>query len=1063
MPATDNKYPITYDGVDPATILPSFNPYEGYPIKRTSSSSNLSCVAIIRGDDEHPYLSSTIATQLLAKVSDENPSLNKTGFAFLGSDFNSSGISNGLVGGQQALGFVLMGENWNISGVLIGSVSSGGITYSVSSSSDLIESTLTYGSIVSLDEVFYSIYIKNYLINEGIYYPLMGKNFGNWWRSRNSRVTSLDNINGSLSALGTTTGITSNNSYRGWLDTGVGTSAVESKWFVSSATSLTETETSRLGAIEGWHAIPSTHKVYGVLINISSGGSSSLYLESGTATATDRYSGIGLGDLSNYSISTSGASHTRLLLVYAAPYRPRNQFKVLRYDGVSYNEESLDITQNNQNYDGQSTINLAKEISVSPNGKYIFLATESGNFNNSVAKLKNETLFLFKYIYTGPGYTWRNAFLETGLIPTSAQTSDAIGGSITLTEKKGFLSCGSGLNQFAFNNGQYSKVLVTDSANWLATNNIGYIAKSQMTSASTKSSITAPLQGSEYPCAPFGISKNGLQIANPTAGQEIGGAGSPTIAIDVSNTGVVVKADRNTNRGFKRIAISGASGSSVTLSQNHGLSTIYFNTYVTFDINQGGSLPVGTGITAGVGYKVTIVSANTLNITGCTFSSAGTSAYLIIYDGDEAINRYGQTSMANSRSSNFNINSYQNNVYATVTIDGQQVLASSPITLETARYGAFGSAVAINDDGDTVAVSSPSEGYSETSGEQPLCEGAVYIYKKLQGEGGGQVWAQTNRITVPRTLSYQSGATGYNPHAQFGSSLEFSGTNLLVGSRQGVYIYELAIGLFANIQQKTTITSALSFATPLELYSNTQTKTNFDEATLSNCSIPFSESISTNTQIVVDLENPVKINLSETISTSTNIEANLTYSRKVTLATRVSCGTAISPYISLLNSSIASNTSARTTLAVTTSGGAGILCNISCSGSYSASLIRFVNILATTASSTTLGISDNLLRINPYEIGASVGTFTAFSANLGYILVELQAQLNKSTRFGVSVAKLTTLGTTDVRQASIFEAGRPGAVTIGGLSQRWVKRSDLQNNDLTTSVEWVEGQPPQLD
>ena len=78
MAATDNKYPITYDGVDPSTILPSLNPYEGYPIKRISASQDLAVIACIKGEDEHPYLSSIPATPILLKASYSTG--NKTGF-----------------------------------------------------------------------------------------------------------------------------------------------------------------------------------------------------------------------------------------------------------------------------------------------------------------------------------------------------------------------------------------------------------------------------------------------------------------------------------------------------------------------------------------------------------------------------------------------------------------------------------------------------------------------------------------------------------------------------------------------------------------------------------------------------------------------------------------------------------------------------------------------------------------------------------------------------------------------------------------------------------------------
>jgi hypothetical protein len=1069
MPATDNKYPITYDGVDPSSILPSFDPYEGYPIKRTSSASDLSCVAIVRGDDEHPYVSSTIATNLLAKVGEENPSLKKTGLAYP--------VEGGIINGTGSLtffGMLAAGEHYNqyyvasFSGMTGGFPSS--VTYDSNPSNDIIEpvSGQTYGAIISLDEVFYAAYIKGYIqYQEGVYYPPMGRLFGGFQRTRNSKFTSVDGISQGIVGGGGCS--PANLWYKDWSYGGTGTSMNETKWINTSAQITAEDETNRMGAVEGWHAVPSVHRILGVIADNNSQSSGQFRTFQTTAYVQDNYKGIGIGDSVYYTVSSPSANkYSRLLLVYATPYRPRNPFTILRYDGTTYNEETLEITQSSQDYEGQATVNLAKEVSVSPNGKYILLATEStqggvGISPYTVARVKTESLYLFRHVYVGPGYTWRNAFLSNGLVPTIAQAADTIAGRITPSEKLGILSCGSSPSgQYSYMTGQFSSVAVTNTADWFVLNNQGYVTKSQMTAASTRSEITAPLQGSQYPCAPIARSKNGSQIALPTAGQEIGGGGSPTIAIAVSNNGVVVKADRNVSRGFKRIPISGASGSSITLSQNHGLSSIETNTYVAFDINQGGSLPSGSQVSFGRAYSVTIVNSNTLNLAECTFSSPGTSAYLIIYDGDGAINRSGQGG-SSQRSSNFNLKSYQNNLYATVTIDGQSVLASSPVGLETARYGAFGSVVAINEDGDTVAVSSPSEGHSETSGDQPPCEGAVYIYKRLQGEGGGQAWAQVNRITVPRILPYQTGLLGFNPHLQFGSSLEFSGTNLLIGSRQGVYIYELSIGLYAQVEGKTTIVNQLSFATPLELASNTSTGTPIS-AVLSNCTIPLIESISARTQIVADLQNPVSVDLSATISTGTTIAANLTFARKVTFGTtRLGGGTEISPSMSFLNHSIGSNISSGTSLAVTTSGGAGITCKIECSGSYVGSLIRYVNIQTSVSSSATLKITDDLLRINPYLIESSTATATSIVANLGYVSVELSATLYKSTSIVVSAAKLVTLGTSDARQANIFEVGKASSATIGGLGQRWIKRSDLQNSDLTTSVEWVEGQPPQLD
>jgi hypothetical protein len=215
---------------------------------------------------------------------------------------------------------------------------------------------------------------------------------------------------------------------------------------------------------------------------------------------------------------------------------------------------------------------------------------------------------------------------------------------------------------------------------------------------------------------------------------------------------------------------------------------------------------------------------------------------------------------------------------------------------------------------------------------------------------------------------------------------------------------------------------------------------------------------------IADLENPTTILMDSPVSTNTQFKPNLTIGAKLVLGiVRCESKCQIAANLTFTQLVVRSAITTRSSLSVIVTGGAGIRCEINLSGSYSGNLSRFVSIPSTLTLSGAISVNDNLFRINPYLIESSTATATSIVANLGYVRVELSATLYKSTSIVVSAAKLVTLGTSDARQANIFEVGKASSATIGGLGQRWIKRSDLQNSDLTTSVEWVEGQPPQLD
>jgi hypothetical protein len=198
-------------------------------------------------------------------------------------------------------------------------------------------------------------------------------------------------------------------------------------------------------------------------------------------------------------------------------------------------------------------------------------------------------------------------------------------------------------------------------------------------------------------------------------------------------------------------------------------------------------------------------------------------------------------------------------------------------------------------------------------------------------------------------------------------------------------------------------------------------------------------------------------------SVGTSIESDLQIAPKVELVARPRSKTSIRATITA-NVGVQSIVAGESIISVNVAGPTGIEADLALStGRYTGTLIKSYVIPAKLNMSSSLRVNDDLFRINPLKVETSVFTATSIKADLGYIKVELAATLAGSASLAASVARLTLLGTSDLRQVNIFEAGKVSSNTIGGLGQRWVKRSDLQNNDLTTSVEWVEGSPPQLD
>jgi hypothetical protein len=1084
MPATDNRFPITYDGVDPATILPSWNPYQGKPIKKISASSDLSRIVIQSAADEFPYTDSYIATTRLYRIGGAGTALS-TGFAKkLSGDASISISHQGPFCPIEYVDYAYTYYRFTSNGYY----QAGGPFAS-----------LRKGSMIELDDVFYSIYLKDYENYEGIYTALSTAGANSRWNL--GLVVASNNRLPQISFTGTypaftpgphTTRTYANSNFSGlqfiWTrpDTTNTFQSTGAMWSVDSL--VLASPTTRLGGIEGWHFTPSIKTP--LYFKYASNGQGFVVNPGASASHTISATGAGLSEatVSGINFIPGGDQLIDMGCVYAAPYCPDTSFYLAKLNGASYDQEQLAITQSNQPHNGSNIISTAKAIALSPDGKYLIASGTSEKPSDFRAIAGLERVYIFKNIFSGGIFSWRNAFLANGAVPTSAQTASTIGGIIyssgqdTLWDRIRLTTASNHTEAIQLSstlayqrvNDNFNSVAINNNGGWFVSGNFGWTSRSKMITAQSPTSIIEAEFSVACPSAPNACSESvaGLTAATPDPGTEYGGAGSPTIAIAVSNNGLIVKANRAVSRNYKRIGIVGVSGGdTITLAQPHGLTPKgaissskgeYYN-YAGFDIDNGGTMPIGA--LKARGYLIEPTDSTSVKIySEVSITSTGTSAYLIIYDAD--YNRFGYLGFEEKPSrkkSNFNIASYQESAYATVTIDGIQVIPSSQVTLENARYGAFGSCVAVDADGETVAVASPSEGYSETSGDQPPCEGAVYLYKKLATEGGGGQWEQVNRITVPRFMGYAEGDLGDSPHIQFGCALQFINNYLLIGSRQGVYVYELNITLAAQLAQKTTIVAGLSFSTPLEFSSSSTTSTRIG-GVLQGASIELAETVAGTTRMAEQFEVQRGVDVNTSVSMASFVSANLTIATKVSFgSTKLSQKTELSSSMTFATYSTSVAISGATSLGVIVTGGAGIQCGISANGSYSASITSFVPISSPLDSYLEIDVSDTLFRINPYLIESASITATGILADLTFTKIELAAVLNKSTSIRASSAKLITLGTTDSRASNIFEAGKGSPGSISGLSQRWVKRSDLQNSDLTTSVEWVEGEPPQLD
>lgn len=1135
MPATDNRFPITYDGVDPATILPSWNPFEYYPIKHISASIDLGAVSITRAQDEHPYIAG----------------------AAIGSVFFDSGIASGGFHIQQAA------QTYNFSVArTIRSYSQGTTSYQYSywatSRDGLIQPTVLVGDRPYNPNDFGGtgpvsgplrgggdeIYLEKEVL-------LMTK------YSRGDGYTRLNMFVGGVSGVYWST-------YRPqpithWPSTNSTTIAARPSQAVSIPVTAWTSTTSPLG-VPG--IFNSRHYAYFAGHQYSS-------FDNKTTWAISR------GNVGNQQEvwKVNGRKYfSRGYLDITAfipvlNYYPANQYYIARYDGTSYQPEGL-FTRSGQ-LGSPSSINgdqiqRARFCSLSQDGKWLLVSSEknalavSGS-NMPYGMVNSCFLSKWKRVFIGAGlpgadaqgFAWREAVFDNSSLWAST-------GSVPFYPQQTGHPF-SGIWELIQNREQWNDGVINNEGNWAAQSPVVGMA-----------SYFSPTPTNNAPNTPKAISQNALELYEGNAGPGPLGFGGQTIAVAVSNTGVVVEAKRPCNNYAKKHRIASVliigSDTEITLTEPAEDTTAET---AFFDCDPGGSLPSGYGRIAGglalgnfsassnVGGvsgsglgNVTIGSyTNTiqritptagpiestgqgircgsdyvdnggnvvssrpnesLNINEAPLSAAppvfdfnpdpGTS----IFSGGEwkttlrtgtyeayftsptklLLRHYNLTTIGTNAyiitngtspatlKCNTSISSYLDDVIATVTIEGQQIVPSTTVQAETARYGCFGSSLAITADGETVAVASPSEGYSETSGEQPSAEGAVYLYKKL-----GANWQQVNRITVPRIIGYTGGESGYSPHVQFGSALAFSGSYLLVGSRQGVYAYEIQLNLLgkiitqeADVPQagspatfhKTTLQAELTYSATPEIICTIITKTSFDPS-LSGGAVDLVESINTKALINSQLEVLKTLDILVAALTGTSINANLVFANKVTLGvTRLDQSSSL---VAEAEMAVSIRTAVLTKAGFSglISAETGLATEYKSKTGLSANAIMSRPILSAVAGGAELSVIDDLFRINPYLISASLGTSTFFVANLGYALIELTAQLNKSTSIGVSVAKLITLGTTDARQSSIFEAGRLGAATIGTLSQRWVKRSDLQNSDLTTSVEWVEGQPPQLD
>lgn len=370
-----------------------------------------------------------------------------------------------------------------------------------------------------------------------------------------------------------------------------------------------------------------------------------------------------------------------------------------------------------------------------------------------------------------------------------------------------------------------------------------------------------------------------------------------------------------------------------------------------------------------------------------------------------------------------------------VTRNGQDypLYPSDTTNLIDTRYGCFGQAVAISADGDTIAVGNPSECYEPFPQDVPPYEGAVYIFKWENGE-----YTQTNKITVQRTLPYTSTQT---PHIAFGQSLDICGSNLYVGSYQGVYMYEISFSLDGVLACNTSITanSTKQIQTPLE-------------ATLSN-GTSLSDGVSgTAVQLLTNLH--LSSQLSETLLITRLLEISGVSECSSQLAGNATIGGRV-------------QLSSKADSILSISGRLGLTMNqkpkLDLETRFDANFSGVRPITGQVQLSTSFSdVAEDGFRINPFKVDSNIATYTYFDSNLGFTYVNLLALGQRGTSFNTSFGVLTRVGTADPREVSIFEVGKGSVGTFGTAPQRWVKNIGLQQDGTAVNVDWVEGQPPKV-
>jgi hypothetical protein len=317
---------------------------------------------------------------------------------------------------------------------------------------------------------------------------------------------------------------------------------------------------------------------------------------------------------------------------------------------------------------------------------------------------------------------------------------------------------------------------------------------------------------------------------------------------------------------------------------------------------------------------------------------------------------------------------------------------------------------------------------------------------------GGGKYAQA--FAQPATLNVYADFTGQGPIGQI--------ANPYWGAVGGLNLYSVyvdadagPVDLTANVSTSTRLAGAISGG-KLLLDVEISPKTSL-VATIGSGDSALAADVATGAATIVD---GVDV---EGWLVGTSIEADLRIASKLELVARPKSKTTIAATLTA-DLVVRSIVAGESIISINIAGPTGIEADLALSrGRYAGTLIKSYVIPAQLNMSSSLSVNDDLFRVNPLKVETSTFTATSIVADLGYIRVELASMLSGSTLLAASVARLTLLGTSDQRQANIFEVGKASSGTIGGLGQRWVKRSDLQNNDLTTSVEWVEGRPPQLD